>query len=51
MCAQLTYSETTENNLGPFTVEAKLLSVDRGTIYSSGTGKVRCIELHTRHCS
>lgn len=37
---QLTYTEKAESNLGPFIVEARLLSVDRATLYSSGTGKV-----------
>ena len=38
--AQLTYVESAESQLGPFTVEAKLTSVGGGVLYACGSGRV-----------
>ena len=37
---QLAFSEAAESNAGPFTVHARMRSLDDGTLFPHGTGKV-----------
>ena len=37
---QLAFSEAAESNAGPFTVHAHMRSLDDGTLFPHGTGKV-----------
>lgn len=44
---QLTYDENADNNLGPFTVDARLTSVGGSVLYATGDGRVSCFESYS----
>jgi hypothetical protein len=40
VCGQVTYTESAESKVGPFSMEARLLSQDGMTLYARGVGQV-----------